>query len=77
MTAPLPNNSLVVTVSAGEISIVGYIPLMNSEVCLADYPEQMEAVQKEWNRHLMDTANRSTLAGLAGTLWQVADRCQR
>jgi hypothetical protein len=41
-----------VTVSVGEINMVGYIPLMNSEVCLADYPERMEAAKREWESRL-------------------------
>jgi hypothetical protein len=42
----------VVTVSTGKMSIVGYIPLMTDEECLADDPARMEAIEKEWNRRL-------------------------
>lgn len=41
-----------VTVSVGKINMVAYIPLMHAEACLADYPEQMEAAQKEWRSRL-------------------------
>lgn len=41
-----------VTVSVDEISMVGYIPLMHSEVCLADYPEHMDVANKEWESRL-------------------------
>lgn len=36
-----------VTISVGEINMVGYIPLMRSEECLADYPEYMDAANRE------------------------------
>lgn len=41
-----------VTVSVGPVNVIGYIPLMNTKVCLADYPEQMKAAQEEWNERL-------------------------
>lgn len=41
-----------VTVSVGEICLIGHIPPMQTDVCLADYPEQMAAAQREWDRQL-------------------------
>lgn len=41
-----------VTISVGEMSLIGYIPLMNADRCLADDPAQMEAATKEWHKRL-------------------------
>jgi len=41
-----------VTISAGEMSLIGYIPLMKDDECLADNPVRMAAVEKEWNQRL-------------------------
>jgi uncharacterized protein YhfF len=41
-----------VTISAGKMSLVGYIPLMKDDECLADNPVRMAAIEEEWNQRL-------------------------
>ena len=41
-----------VTISAGEMSLIGYIPLMKDDECLADDPVRMAAIEKDWNQRL-------------------------
>jgi hypothetical protein len=41
-----------VTISAGKMSLVGYIPLMKDDECLADNPVRMAAAKKELRRKL-------------------------
>lgn len=44
----------VVTISAGKMSMVGYIPLMKEDECLADDPARMAAMQAEWDIRLTE-----------------------
>jgi hypothetical protein len=41
-----------VSISVGEMSMVAYWPLMDGDVCLADYPEEMERAREEFDRML-------------------------
>ena len=42
----------VMTISADGMSMVGYIPLMKDDECLADDPVRMAAIEKDWNERL-------------------------